>query len=80
MKLERVRIYCNIELFKISGIYNQSVDIIDGEYSTPKFNKESCKNELTKKNCGELQIKYVFNTNRNRWQREMERPGKPVYI
>jgi hypothetical protein len=80
MKVERVRIYCNTELFKISGIYNQSVDIIDGEYSTPKFNKERCKNELNKKNCGELQIKYAFNTERNRWYREMERPGKPVYI
>tara|TARA_R110001592_G_scaffold5033_3_gene27599 strand:+ start:4769 stop:6436 length:1668 start_codon:yes stop_codon:yes gene_type:complete len=80
MKVERVRIYCNTELFKISGIYNQSVDIIDGEYSTPKFNKERCKNELIKKNCGELQIKYAFNTDRNRWQREGDGRGKPVYI
>ena len=80
MKVERVRIYCNTELFKISGIYNQSVDIIDGEYSTPKFNKERCKNELIKKNCGELQIKYAFNTDRNKWQREGDGRGKPVYI
>ena len=80
MKVERVRIYCNTELFKISGIYNQSVDIIDGEYSTPKFNKERCKNELIKKNCGELQIKYVFNTERNRWQREGDGRGRAVYI
>jgi len=80
MKVERVRIYCNTELFKISGIYNQSVDIIDGSFATPKFNKERCKNELNKKNCGELQIKYAFNTDRNRWQREGDGRGKPVYI
>lgn len=82
MKVDRVRIYCNTELFKISGIYNQSVDIIDGEYSTPKFNKERCKNELTKKNCGSLQLKYIFNNHRNRWEREWadEHHRKPIYI
>ena len=82
MKVERVRIYCNNELFKISGIYNQSVDIIDGEYSTPKFNKERCKNELTKKNCGELQPEYVYNNERQRWVNkwEDEYHRRPVYI
>jgi hypothetical protein len=82
MKVERVRIYCNTELFKISGIYNQSVDIIDGEYSTPKFNKDRCKNELTKKNCGSLQLEYVYNNERNRWVKAWEDVyhRKPVYI
>ena len=51
MKVERVRIYCNKELIKISSIYNQGVDLIDGMYQTPKFNKEKCKKELLKENC-----------------------------
>ena len=53
-KLDRVRIYSNVELCKISGIYNQGVSVIDGTYNTPNFNKEKCKKELNKKNAGEL--------------------------
>ena len=60
MKVERVRIYCNKELCKISAIYNQGVEIIDGSYNTPKFNKEKCKKELLKKNAGELIHKTVI--------------------
>jgi hypothetical protein len=54
IKLDRVRIYSNVELCKISGIYNQGVSLIDGTYNTPNFNKEKCKKELNKKNAGEL--------------------------
>ena len=68
MKVERVRIYCNKELIKISRIYNQGVDLIDGMYQTPKFNKEKCKKELLKENCGELRPQYEYNEHRNRWQ------------
>ena len=68
MKVDRVRIYCNKELIKISGIYNQGVDMIDGMYQTPKFNKEKCKKELLKENCGELRPQYEYNEHRNRWQ------------
>ena len=72
MKVERVRIYCNKELIKISGIYNQGVDLIDGMYQTPKFNKEKCKKELLKKNCGELKPQYEYNAHRSRWQIKYE--------
>ena len=72
MKVERVRIYCNKELIKISGIYNQGVDLIDGMYQTPKFNKEKCKKELLKKNCGELLPQYEYNAHRSRWQIKYE--------
>ena len=72
MKVERVRIYCNKELIKISAIYNQGVDLIDGMYQTPKFNKEKCKKELLKKNCGELKPQYEYNAHRSRWQIKYE--------
>ncbi len=53
-ELEKVRKYCNKELCKISGVYNQAVSLIDGRYETPRFNKDLCKEELKKKNCGTL--------------------------
>ena len=84
MKTERVRIYCNIELCKISAIYHQGVDIIDGSYNTPKFNKERCKRELLKKNAGELQHKIeticVNGVWRNRPLYEDDYHRHPVYI
>ena len=69
MKVERVRIYCNIELFKVSDIYNQAVYIIDGEYDTPKFNNYECKKESIRKNAGELQPKYRHDEETNNWHR-----------
>jgi len=78
MKVERVRIYCNKELIKISRIYNQGVDLIDGMYQTPKFNKEKCKKELLKENCGELRPQYEYNTHRNRWQIKYDDVGRNV--
>ena len=84
MKTERVRIYCNIELCKISAIYHQGVDIIDGSYNTPKFNKERCKRELLKKNAGDLQHKIetvcVNGVWRNRPLYEDDYHRHPVYI
>ena len=84
MKVERVRIYCNIELCKISAIYHQGVDIIDGSYNTPKFNKERCKRELLKKNAGDLQHKIetvcVNGVWRNRPLYEDDYHRHPVYI
>ena len=84
MKTERVRIYCNIELCKISAIYHQGVDIIDGSYNTPKFNKERCKKELLKKNAGDLQHKIetvcVNGVWRNRPLYEDHYNRHPVYI
>lgn len=69
-KVEKVRIYCNIELCKIGCIYNQSVNVIDGRYGTPSFNKENCKKELTKENAGVLHVSYIKNE-RGDWVREM---------
>ena len=84
MKTERVRIYCNIELCKISAIYHQGVDIIDGSYNTPKFNKERCKKELLKKNAGDLQHKIetvcLNGVWRNRPLYEDDYRRHPVYI
>lgn len=84
MKTERVRIYCNIELCKISAIYHQGVDIIDGSYNTPKFNKERCKKELLKKNAGDLQHKIetvcLNGVWRNRPLYEDDYHRHPVYI
>ncbi len=84
MKTERVRIYCNIELCKISAIYHQGVDIIDGSYNTPKFNKERCKRELLKKNAGDLQHKIetvcLNGVWRNRPLYEDDYHRHPVYI
>ncbi len=84
MKTERVRIYCNIELCKISAIYHQGVDIIDGSYNTPKFNKDRCKKELLKKNAGDLQHKIetvcVNGVWRNRPLYEDGYHRHPVYI
>ena len=84
MKTERVRIYCNIELCKISAIYHQGVDLIDGSYNTPKFNKDRCKKELLKKNAGDLQHKIetvsVNGVWRNRPLYEDHYNRHPVYI
>jgi hypothetical protein len=84
MKAERVRIYCNKELCKISGIYNQSVDLIDGAYNTPKFNKQRCKKELLKKNAGELHHKIEAVQLNGIWRNkplyEDEYHRYPVYI
>ena len=48
MKLNNVRIYCNIELCKISKNYNQAIEVIDGRYTMCHWNKESCIAELKK--------------------------------
>ena len=82
-KVDRVRIYCNIELCKISGIYNQSVCVIDGIYGTPSFNKNMCKKELSKKNAGFLQPKLEMNERTGRMQVAYESPYNrryPIYV
>ena len=73
MKTERVRIYCNIELCKISAIYNQGVDLINGAYNTPKFSKDRCKKELLKENAGELHHKIEVICHNGAWR------NKPLY-
>ena len=82
MKVERVRLYSNNELLKISGIYNQAVDVIAFDYTTPKFNKQKCKLELEKPNCGELRQKYEWKENQRRyramWSDDFHR--NPVYV
>lgn len=58
MEINRVRKYCNIELCKISEMYNQSVYLINCIFETPKFNKKMCVEELKKGDyCGNLYIK-----------------------
>ena len=82
MKVERVRLYSNKELLKISGIYNQAVDVIAFDYTTPKFNKEKCKLELQKPNCGELRQKYEWKENQRRYRALFtdEYHRNPVYV
>jgi hypothetical protein len=48
LKLDKVRIYCNVELCKVSCIYNQSVQIINDLFETPGMNKKICAEELKK--------------------------------
>ena len=48
IKLEKVRVYCNIELCKISKNYNQSIEIIDGRYTMYRWKKQCCIEELKK--------------------------------
>ena len=81
-KVDRVRIYCNIELCKISGIYNQAVSVIDGIYGTPSFNKYMCKHELSKKNIGTLQPKLEMNQRTGQMQIAYEDhySRRPIYI
>jgi hypothetical protein len=71
-------------LCKISAIYHQGVDLIEGTYNTPKFNKDRCKKELLKKNAGDLQHKietvYVNGVWRNRPLYEDHYNRHPVYI
>jgi len=84
MKVERVRLYSNKELLKISGIYNQAVDVIAFDYTTPKFNKEKCKLELEKTNCGELRQKYESTAvGGGRWRAvfgDANNRRNPVYV
>jgi hypothetical protein len=48
MKLNKVRIYCNIELCKISKNYNQAIEVIDGRYTMCHWKKQGCIEELKK--------------------------------
>jgi len=81
MKFDKVRIYSNIELCKISGIYNQSVSVIDEIYTTPNFNKEKCKRELNKKNAGELRV-VTEQREDGKWRIKFEDRNRrqPVYV
>ena len=81
-KVDRVRIYCNIELCKISGIYNQAVSLIDGIYGTPSFSNYRCKSELLKKNAGYLQPKLEQNTTTGQMQIAYEDRyhRNPIYV
>jgi hypothetical protein len=47
-RMERVRKYCNVELCKISVNYNQKVQIIAFDRTTPSIDKKMAKLELTK--------------------------------
>ena len=49
IKLDKVRIYCNIELCKISKLFNQGINLITGRYFTIKYKKDFCNKELDKK-------------------------------
>lgn len=62
LKLDKVRIYCNIELCKISKNYNQSIEIIDGRYSMRRWKKQCCIQEL-KKEIWERGFIYPATTN-----------------
>lgn len=81
VKLDRVRVYSNVELCKISGIYNQGVSVIDEIYTTPNFNKEKCKKELNKKNAGELRV-VMEQRQDGRWRIKYEEANyrQPVYV
>ena len=48
IKLNKVRIYCNIELCKISKNYNQAIEVIDGRYTMCHWKKQGCIEELKK--------------------------------
>jgi len=48
IKLNKVRVYCNIELCKISKNYNQAIEIINGRYTMWHWKKEYCVAELKK--------------------------------
>jgi len=78
LNVENVRIYCNIELCKISGIYKQGVTIIDGRFFTCTFNKEVCKKELKKGNAGQLHVLYHKDT-RGEWHQLLNN-NKPIYV
>ena len=57
LKLDRVRVYCNVELCKISCIYNQSVKIINDLFETPSMNKKICSEELKRsENKGSFRV------------------------
>ena len=57
LKLDKVRIYCNVELCKVSCIYNQSVQIINDLFETPGMNKKICAEELKKtENSGAFRV------------------------
>ena len=81
VKLDRVRVYSNVELCKISGIYNQGVSVIDEIYTTPNFNKEKCKKELNKKNAGELRV-VMEQRQDGRWRIKYEEGNyrQPMYV
>jgi len=50
-KLNRVRIYCNKELLKVSIIYGQSVQIIDNAYNTHSMDKKKSNYYLKNGKC-----------------------------
>lgn len=53
-RIEQVRIYCNIELMKISIIYGQVIKIICDNYETWSVSKKESQKHLQKKSAGKF--------------------------
>ena len=51
-KINRVRKYCNVELMKLSLVFNQCVSIITDHFDTDSINSKRCKAYLAKKEPG----------------------------
>ena len=51
-KIDRVRKYCNVELMKLSLVFNQCVSVITDHFDTDSINSKRCKTYLAKKCAG----------------------------
>ena len=56
-KINRVRKYCNVELMKLSLVFNQCVSIITDHFDTDSINSKRCKAYLAKKEPGNFRTK-----------------------
>ena len=55
-KIDRVRIYCNIEFMKVSVLYGHCVEIVTDNYDTQSINAHESKKWLNSKNAGNFKI------------------------
>jgi len=56
-KIDRVRKYCNVELMKLSLVFNQCVSVITDHFDTDNIDSKRCKDYLAKKCAGDFKTK-----------------------